>query len=101
MRADFVNVGVGASFVRKYLIDKKNPKRLIWHVNAGASRLRKAYRGRRYLNYVKKRKRMVLQQSSRKGTQMRTSQPRKKEKKEKKAEAEVFLRELRRTVQPD
>lgn len=59
MRADFVNVIFGASFVRKYLIDEKSPKKMIWHVNAGASCLRKAYPGRRYLNYVKKRKRMI------------------------------------------
>ena len=58
-RADFVNVIAGGSFVRKCLIDEKNPKRMIRHVNAGASCPKKAYRGRRYLNYVKKGKRTI------------------------------------------
>lgn len=59
MRADFVNVIAGGSFVRKCLFDEKNPKRMIQHVSAGASCPKKAYPGRRYLKYVKKDKRTI------------------------------------------
>ena len=59
-----MNVNVGVSSLRKFLIGEKNAKKMIWrvcmmmvwHIYAGASCLGKAYFGNQYKNWCKVKK---------------------------------------------